>query len=298
MVAYDSARTHRVCVNWKGASCFTAAGAKANSRRAARPSATRWCTGSRRKQNHRLCGIAAAADEAEILSIAVAASHRGRGLSRNPLPTHLGHLPAAACAPCSRGRGINLARRLYERADGGRRAPRAHTPRRRGTIERLDAPRLVVSRARWHKREPVSTSLENAFQIGVVDALLSKAHDRTEIHARAQGLRYRSLLRRHRSMRMTEQRRHRARAGGGARPVSIPMSNCTVPLRRVVDDKILDLDGVPDGQTVRGRRHHRTPRLPRGPRPLRTDDPSRPPALINLRDGDRLHRQREEIEKP
>ena len=33
-----------------------------------------------------------AADEAEILSIAVAASHRGRGLSRNLLLTHLGHL--------------------------------------------------------------------------------------------------------------------------------------------------------------------------------------------------------------
>ena len=33
-----------------------------------------------------------AADEAEILSIAVAANHRGRGLSRNLLLTHLGHL--------------------------------------------------------------------------------------------------------------------------------------------------------------------------------------------------------------
>jgi ribosomal-protein-alanine N-acetyltransferase len=59
-----------------------------------------------------------AADEAEILSIAVAASHRGRGLSRDLLLTHLGHLA---------GRGVrtvfleveehNLpARRLYERA--------------------------------------------------------------------------------------------------------------------------------------------------------------------------------------
>ena len=58
-----------------------------------------------------------AADEAEILSIAVAESHRGRGLSFNLLLTHLGHLA---------GRGIrtvfleveenNLpARRLYER---------------------------------------------------------------------------------------------------------------------------------------------------------------------------------------
>ena len=33
-----------------------------------------------------------AADEAEILSIAVAGSHRGRGLSRNLLLTHMGHL--------------------------------------------------------------------------------------------------------------------------------------------------------------------------------------------------------------
>jgi ribosomal-protein-alanine N-acetyltransferase len=59
-----------------------------------------------------------AADEAEILSIAVAPDHRGRGLSRELLLTHLGHLA---------GRGIRTvfleveennqpARRLYERA--------------------------------------------------------------------------------------------------------------------------------------------------------------------------------------
>jgi [ribosomal protein S18]-alanine N-acetyltransferase len=59
-----------------------------------------------------------AADEAEILSIAVASSHRGRGLSRNLLLTHLGHLA---------GRGVRTvfleveennqpARRLYDRA--------------------------------------------------------------------------------------------------------------------------------------------------------------------------------------
>jgi ribosomal-protein-alanine N-acetyltransferase len=62
-----------------------------------------------------------AADEAEILSIAVAASHRGRGLSRELLLTHLGHLA---------GRGVRSvfleveennqpARRLYERAGFG-----------------------------------------------------------------------------------------------------------------------------------------------------------------------------------
>ena len=59
-----------------------------------------------------------AADEAEILSIAVAESHRGRGLSRDLLLTHLGHLA---------GRGVRTvfleveennqpARRLYDRA--------------------------------------------------------------------------------------------------------------------------------------------------------------------------------------
>jgi ribosomal-protein-alanine N-acetyltransferase len=59
-----------------------------------------------------------AADEAEILSIAIAPGHRGRGLSRQLLLTHLGHLV---------GRGVrtvfleveenNLpARRLYDRA--------------------------------------------------------------------------------------------------------------------------------------------------------------------------------------
>ena len=59
-----------------------------------------------------------AGEEAEILSIAVAASHRGRGLSGNLLLTHLGHLA---------GRGVRTvfleveennqpARRLYQRA--------------------------------------------------------------------------------------------------------------------------------------------------------------------------------------
>jgi len=59
-----------------------------------------------------------AADEAEILSIAVAAKERGRGLSHGLLATHLGHLA---------GRGIRSvfleveennqpARRLYEKA--------------------------------------------------------------------------------------------------------------------------------------------------------------------------------------
>ena len=59
-----------------------------------------------------------AADEAEILSIAVAQGHRGRGLSNNLLLTHLGHLA---------GRGVRTvfleveennqpARRLYKRA--------------------------------------------------------------------------------------------------------------------------------------------------------------------------------------
>ena len=59
-----------------------------------------------------------AADEAEILSIAVARGYRGRGFSRQLLMTHMGHLA---------GRGIRTlfleveennqpARRLYERA--------------------------------------------------------------------------------------------------------------------------------------------------------------------------------------
>jgi [ribosomal protein S18]-alanine N-acetyltransferase len=59
-----------------------------------------------------------AADEAEILSIAIAPGQRGRGLSRQLLLTHLGHLA---------GRGVRTvfleveennqpARRLYERA--------------------------------------------------------------------------------------------------------------------------------------------------------------------------------------
>ena len=75
----------------------------------------------RLKVGRKLVGFAVsrmAADEAEILSIAVAAGYRGRGLSRNLLLTHLGHLA---------GRGVRKifleveennqpARRLYERA--------------------------------------------------------------------------------------------------------------------------------------------------------------------------------------
>jgi len=62
-----------------------------------------------------------AADEAEILSIAIAPGHRGHGLSRDLLLTHLGHLA---------GRGVRTvfleveennqpARRLYQRAGFG-----------------------------------------------------------------------------------------------------------------------------------------------------------------------------------
>jgi ribosomal-protein-alanine N-acetyltransferase len=78
----------------------------------------------RLRQGRKTIGFAVsrmAADEAEILSIAVDASHRGRGLSRNLLLTHLGHLA---------GRGVRSifleveennqpARRLYEWAGFG-----------------------------------------------------------------------------------------------------------------------------------------------------------------------------------
>jgi [ribosomal protein S18]-alanine N-acetyltransferase len=69
----------------------------------------------------KIIGFAAsrmAADEAEILSVAIAGTHRGRGYSHSLLLTHLGHLA---------GRGVRTvfleveehnqpARRLYERA--------------------------------------------------------------------------------------------------------------------------------------------------------------------------------------
>ena len=75
----------------------------------------------RLRQGRKVIGFAVsrmAADEAEILSIAIDADQRGRGLSRNLLLTHLGHLA---------GRGVRTifleveennqpARRLYERA--------------------------------------------------------------------------------------------------------------------------------------------------------------------------------------
>ena len=75
----------------------------------------------RLRQGRSIIGFAVsriAADEAEILSIAVDPKHRGRGLSRNLLLTHLGHLA---------GHGVRTvfleveennqpARRLYDRA--------------------------------------------------------------------------------------------------------------------------------------------------------------------------------------
>ena len=78
----------------------------------------------RLRQGRQIIGFAVsriAADEAEILSVAIDASQRGRGLSRNLLMTHLGHLA---------GRGVRKvfleveennrpARRLYEWAGFG-----------------------------------------------------------------------------------------------------------------------------------------------------------------------------------
>jgi [ribosomal protein S18]-alanine N-acetyltransferase len=75
----------------------------------------------RLRLGRRIIGFAVSrmgADEAEILSIAIDATYRGRGLSRDLLLTHLGHLA---------GRGVRRvfleveennapARRLYERA--------------------------------------------------------------------------------------------------------------------------------------------------------------------------------------
>jgi ribosomal-protein-alanine N-acetyltransferase len=78
----------------------------------------------RLRQGRQIIGFAVsriAADEAEILSVAIDEDHRGRGLSRNLLMTHLGHLA---------GRGVRTifleveennqpARRLYEWAGFG-----------------------------------------------------------------------------------------------------------------------------------------------------------------------------------
>ena len=111
----DHARRAR---GWRNCTAhrFTAAGAKANSR-SCWPSATRSFIGcgSDARSSALRCR-AWRADEAEILSIAVDAAQRGRGLSRNLLLTHLGHLA---------GRGVRTvfleveennqpARRLYE----------------------------------------------------------------------------------------------------------------------------------------------------------------------------------------
>jgi [ribosomal protein S18]-alanine N-acetyltransferase len=81
------------------------------------------------------------ADEAEILSIAVDAAYRGRGLSHNLLLTHLGHLA---------GRGIRTifleveennapARRLYERTGFGVVGRRERYYKQAGGGEQLNA---------------------------------------------------------------------------------------------------------------------------------------------------------------
>jgi ribosomal-protein-alanine N-acetyltransferase len=59
-----------------------------------------------------------AADEAEILSIAVAGTHRGRGLSNSLLLTHLGHLAGLGTRTVFLEVEENNqpARRLYQRA--------------------------------------------------------------------------------------------------------------------------------------------------------------------------------------
>ena len=58
------------------------------------------------------------ADEAEILSIAIDPAYRGRGLSRNLLLTHLGHLAGKGARTIFLEVEENNApaRRLYERA--------------------------------------------------------------------------------------------------------------------------------------------------------------------------------------
>jgi ribosomal-protein-alanine N-acetyltransferase len=75
----------------------------------------------RLRQGRNIVGFAVsrmAADEAEILSIAVEPKHRGRGLSRNLLLTHLGHLASHGVRTVFLEVEENNqpARRLYDRA--------------------------------------------------------------------------------------------------------------------------------------------------------------------------------------
>jgi len=97
----------------------------------------------RLRVGRKIIGFAAtrvAADEAEILSIAVEPSHRGRGLSRQLLLTHLGHLAARGV------RSVLLeveennrpARRLYDRA-GFTIAGRRERYYRQGSGQELNA---------------------------------------------------------------------------------------------------------------------------------------------------------------
>ncbi|AVT79335.1 ribosomal protein S18-alanine N-acetyltransferase [Rhodopseudomonas palustris] len=74
----------------------------------------------RLRVGRRIIGFVASrigADEAEILSIAIAASYRGRGLSREMLLTHLGHLAGRGVATVFLEVEENNqpARRLYNR---------------------------------------------------------------------------------------------------------------------------------------------------------------------------------------
>ncbi|MGX7744467.1 ribosomal protein S18-alanine N-acetyltransferase [Rhodopseudomonas parapalustris] len=74
----------------------------------------------RLRVGRRIIGFVASrigADEAEILSIAITASYRGRGLSREMLLTHLGHLAGRGVATVFLEVEENNqpARRLYDR---------------------------------------------------------------------------------------------------------------------------------------------------------------------------------------
>ena len=89
-------------------------------------------------------------------------------------------------------------------------------------------------------------------------------------------------------MRMTEQRRVIARVLAAAD--DHPDVEELLPALRRDRRAHLDLDRLPHRQAVRGCRHHRAPRFPRRPRPLRADarHPSRPPDQPAHRRGDRV----------
>ena len=214
-------------------------------------------------------------DEAEILSVAVARRQRGRGLARRLLDLHLRRLaglgaravflevdehntpahPALSTAPV-------FAR--YRAAPTTIRAPAARPPPRWCCAAIWPDARSMPDRP---SRRSICYDMPRADERQRRDHA-GQNHLRTE--------KYRGPLRRQGHAHDRAAPRDRARAGGLRRS---SRRRGTVPALRQGRRPDFDFHRLPHGAPVRGCRHHRAARFPRGPRALR-DQPPKPTTTI------------------